>query len=571
MSREQAPDKDSLTKWKTARNKAAIWRIVLPWSLVLLWVVIVFLPFLLSGNGLRIQAEPISWLNEGWQASTGQEVTLPVNIDVQPDQPLALAKRLPEDFANEQTLCLRSSLQSMAVSLDGQEIYHFDSAAGSQGHRPPTTAWHIIRLPADSEDRLLEIKITSPYSDKAGWANPVFYGRKAAILYYLAGEYGLGLLIAFLIFLTGIMMLFMDLLMKDVKDSGLIYIGFFAIFMSIWLFAESRLAQFFVGNSFFLGSAAFLALTIIPIPLLLYIHENVVAHWRRTYRVFCCWFLTLFIVNLLLQIMGIADFYDLVLITHLSLLMTSVLIAASLVFEYKHFANPEVLPFAKSIFLMIVFFIAELISFYFGDFYPTSAFIRIGIVLFIFSLGVYSLKRVRTAIDNSRRTIIMEKLAYNDILTGALNRTAYDRDLQGIKPGDDRVVIAILDVNDLKKINDSFGHSAGDEAIRLTYNCINESFGKYGSCYRIGGDEFACILREDAVDVFPKRLELFKQLVSEAAAKTEYHFGVAIGYAHSENERHHDIKSFLSHADAMMYICKRKQKKVRGDVNYESE
>ncbi|NLW11134.1 MAG: GGDEF domain-containing protein, partial [Clostridiaceae bacterium] len=553
MNRGQTPIDSSLSRWKTAKNIGKIRRTVLPWSLILLWLVIVILPFLLSGNGLRIKAESIDWLNDDWRTSSDTIVTLPAHIGGSSNTVLSISRRLPEDFTKEQTVCLRSSLQSLTVRLDGQEIYHYDTTAGSQGRRPPTTAWHILRLPKNSDDSLLELELASPYENMAGYINPVFYGRKAAILYYLAEQYGLGLLTTFLIFLTGIIMLLMALLLRDIKDNSLVYIGFFSLFTSIWLFCESRLPQFFIGNTFFLGSAAFLALTAIPIPLLLYIHENITSHWKKVYRLLCFWFLFLFAANLLLQLTGIADFYELLWITHISLLMTAVFMAGSLTFEYKYYDNPEVLPFAKSIFLMVAFFIAELIAFYFGDFYPTSTFIRIGIVLFIVSLGIHTLKRLRKAIDNSRKASIMEKLAYIDILTGALNRTAYDRDLEGLDPEAEKVVIAILDVNDLKIINDRYGHSAGDETIRLAYKCINEAYGDYGSCYRIGGDEFACIIRGESVDDFPQRLELFRRLVEETSAETEYQFGVAIGYAHSEYENHQDIMSFLSHADAMMY------------------
>lgn len=571
MKREPNPEGSSFSRWRTARTIVKIRRQVLPWSLVLLWLIIAVLPFLFSANGLRIQTEPVSWLNDSWETSTAQAVSLPVDLDVPADTAITISRRLPADFSKEQTICLRSALQSLIIRLDGQEIYNYDTAAGSQGRRPPTTAWHILRLPEDSDNNLLELEIKSPYENKSGMINPVFYGRKAAILNYLVSEYGLGLLIAFLIFLTGVIMLLMAVLLRDIRDNSLIYIGFFAIFTSIWLFTESRLPQFFIGNAFFLGGAAFLALAAIPIPLLLYIHENIAGHWKKVYRLQCYWFLGLIGLNLLLQLTGIADFYELVWITHFSQLLTAIFIAVSLTFEYKVYSNAEVLPFAKSISLMLAFFIAELFSFYWGDFYLTSAFIRIGIVLFIVSLGVHTLKRLRSAIDNSRKASIMEKLAYIDILTGALNRTAYDRDLAEIDPDNNKIVIAILDVNGLKNINDQYGHAAGDEAIRLAYKCIQQSFCEYGSCYRIGGDEFACIIQGEAVDLFPQRLELFRRLVDEAAAETEYKFGVAIGFAHSDKQNYKDVKSFLSYADAMMYACKRKQKSEIGELNYDAE
>lgn len=56
------------------------------------------------------------------------------------------------------------------------------------------------------------------------------------------------------------------------------------------------------------------------------------------------------------------------------------------------------------------------------------------------------------------------------------------------------VTFLSLELNGLKKMNDTFGHEAGDELLRGMAHCLNASFGKYGSIYRTGGDEFAGLL-----------------------------------------------------------------------------
>jgi GGDEF domain-containing protein len=78
------------------------------------------------------------------------------------------------------------------------------------------------------------------------------------------------------------------------------------------------------------------------------------------------------------------------------------------------------------------------------------------LILFIIYLGVHSLNRIRKLVDNSRRSELLEKLAYHDILTGAMNRTAYDRDLMKINFNREVALIAIMDINYLKQINDEF-------------------------------------------------------------------------------------------------------------------
>lgn len=50
----------------------------------------------------------------------------------------------------------------------------------------------------------------------------------------------------------------------------------------------------------------------------------------------------------------------------------------------------------------------------------------------------------------------------------------------------------------MKKINDTYGHSAGDKLLRLAGICIDYSFGKYGKVYRYGGDKFIALIYVDS-------------------------------------------------------------------------
>lgn len=530
--------------------------------------VILGLPFLIADSDLLFDTENTLWLNDGWQLGSEEFVELPAKLDVPKDQPVSVYITLPADFRSDQTICLRSSLQAISVRLAGELIYHFDATEGYGGNSawiknmnlPPASAWHIIRLPAESDGVQLEIELQSPYSAMSGRVNSVFYGSKGAVLFYLYTYYGVGVLTSFIVLLTGVVMMFTAVLLRDARDNSLWYLGFFAVFTSIWLFTESRMIQFFTGNSLFIGSAAYLALIVIPIPLLLYVQNAIVRRWRKAYSVACLWFVGLFVINVVFQFSGIMDFFELVVLTHLSMFISVVLIVVSLFREYRVYGNSEVLVFLKALVLLLAFFVIEVVNFYFGNYINTSVYVRVGLILFIIYLGVHSLKRIRKLVDNSRRSELLEKLAYHDILTGAMNRTAYDRDLMKINFNHEVALIAIMDVNYLKQINDEFGHAAGDEAIKLTYDCLEQAFAGVGSCYRIGGDEFAAIFTDNNIELFPKHLNDFEACIDACAQTTEYAYNVAVGYACNKTDEFIDLKSFLALADARMYEHKKKQK-----------
>ena len=87
------------------------------------------------------------------------------------------------------------------------------------------------------------------------------------------------------------------------------------------------------------------------------------------------------------------------------------------------------------------------------------------------------------------------QLATEDSMTGLANRNAYEFKIQSLADNPPPEISFIMfDIDQLKVINDTYGHQTGDQVISLAAGCISEVFGKHGECYRIGGDEFCVIL-----------------------------------------------------------------------------
>lgn len=83
-----------------------------------------------------------------------------------------------------------------------------------------------------------------------------------------------------------------------------------------------------------------------------------------------------------------------------------------------------------------------------------------------------------------------------DQLTSLLNRRSYENYLSKISSP---TAIIVLDVNNFKSINDTYGHQCGDAMLKVVSNVILETYSKYGFCYRIGGDEFCIILKPGVI------------------------------------------------------------------------
>lgn len=134
-----------------------------------------------------------------------------------------------------------------------------------------------------------------------------------------------------------------------------------------------------------------------------------------------------------------------------------------------------------------------------------------------------------------------------DSLTGLLNRHAYQSDI--CANPDEITALISIDMNGLKTLNDSFGHSAGDEALISLALCFHKALKSRQFGYRVGGDEFVIICRKTSQENLKQLIKRIKHNVSE----TEYN--CAIGYSYSADGKK-PIEDMLKESDKMMYAEK---------------
>ena len=139
---------------------------------------------------------------------------------------------------------------------------------------------------------------------------------------------------------------------------------------------------------------------------------------------------------------------------------------------------------------------------------------------------------------------LIVQLTKMDALTGVLNRQAYE--IETTKFGKDITAVISIDMNGLKKINDTQGHLAGDEALVTLALCFARACRVRESVYRMGGDEFVIVCRKVNEEEVIKLIERIKHFVSA----TKY--TCSIGYAYSE-EGFDNLEQSLKESDEKMY------------------
>ena len=141
-----------------------------------------------------------------------------------------------------------------------------------------------------------------------------------------------------------------------------------------------------------------------------------------------------------------------------------------------------------------------------------------------------------------------------DPLTGILNRYAYEKALSRVDDKEDFVVFSI-DINGLKRTNDSKGHQAGDELICGAANVISGVFNRYGHSYRTGGDEFIALSNVDPEKI-PEILAELERRVKAWRGKEVEEMSLSAGAASRKEFPDATIDELVATADQRMYKIK---------------
>ena len=170
------------------------------------------------------------------------------------------------------------------------------------------------------------------------------------------------------------------------------------------------------------------------------------------------------------------------------------------------------------------------------------------------------LSRTRTLLEFKAYLDVCEEAAFTDHLTGLANRRRFERQLEREVNRTLRLghpfCLLMVDIDNFKKLNDTFGHSAGDEAIRLISKALREGTRGIDLAARFGGEEFSILLVETPLErglEVAERLRVAIRSISlPSGAQVTASFGVA--ECPSSAQTASDI---LKAADELLYEAKR--------------
>jgi diguanylate cyclase (GGDEF)-like protein len=191
-----------------------------------------------------------------------------------------------------------------------------------------------------------------------------------------------------------------------------------------------------------------------------------------------------------------------------------------------------------------------------------------GLVEFLlaFSTVVLATESVRHDLEERNRQLAeaseqLTRSAHTDALTGLLNRRAFEDMLSSGALAPPAGAVAVVDLNNLKPINDRLGHAAGDAAIQAVARALVRHTRLADRVYRIGGDEFVVVLQGgSAADLTRRPAEVDRALGGTRLPNVEERVDLLVAWGVADFGLPAELPAAVASADRAMYACKQARK-----------
>lgn len=346
----------------------------------------------------------------------------------------------------------------------------------------------------------------------------------------------------------------------------LFWIGLIFLFAGLAMYAKYNILELFIDRSRIIENVEFVGLYLcMPCIVMLSYYTFKDKDKKKFLSIYNLVLLFMFVLTVGLNNIGAISYRDtmsaitiIMYITGIVLLVLNLNIYKKIDRIEKMFIGGMTIFYCQS---MVTILISKIFTAYDWNKYG-QVFVILLILEFSITVIVYYAYVVKEYMNNITEQRVLSTLAYTDPLTGISNRTKYEEYIEELLAKKcENIAIFSFDLNNLKKINDSNGHEAGDAYIKGFAKTLKHVFESQGFIGRIGGDEFIVILEKKIIDsneYIEKMQTMFSQCIEKE--KFEFEASFAYGYANNDIDKNSEIKALISLSDKRMYKCKKEQK-----------
>ncbi|MCH5324864.1 MAG: diguanylate cyclase [Eubacterium sp.] len=511
----------------------------------------------------------VTGIDDGWADDDGQVYSL----SELPNGEITLHHSTQGLELDNMRLCMKSVDTFFEVFADGQMIYSYrpeQSALLGQSY-----GMYIHAIPVPETAGTITLKMEAIFADSPPAILNAVIEDPGMFMGDIFNEGIPGFCVCLLMLILGVIMIVSGAFTVYGKNSGhhieVFTLGIFAVLVAIWSVNDTLILQVLTQSPATVRLMNYITLIFLPYFIVSFIASATNKHKSPLLPILFGMICVNFILNISLTVTGVSDYFELVKISQ-GVIVVALAIAIYFVVSavrHKQVEKRFLRTFIIGICAITVGAMVDLIKFRVTTnvLQETSLYARMGSLLFLMLIGLYLIRENRRIqIKNSRA---LARLAYTDGLTGLKNRLAFNDAESYLKKNPDaKYMIIQFDINDLKKVNDVYGHAEGDRHINGAAGIIRDSIGDAGECYRIGGDEFVAIVTgPDVEKVARHAIDKMEKLTEEYNAKNKPPVLLDIAYGMAEfTASDGDVEKSFRLADKKMYECKRVKKQKSAEA-----
>lgn len=502
-------------------------------------------------------------ISRGWTLvnpdGSSEAIVLPARVEAGSDNRVVIKTKL--EGIEEYNAGVKVELNRYGIEayIDNKQIYQVNTTKVAKQLMYNTIS--LIELPDNSEGHELTL-VFSGSKDGVYNLPSVSKDSIGAYRYSVArGEIYTLTLITFMIAL-GVVLLVTHFIYRHrgYNEPRLIHLAAFLILATSWGFGDSYIPLLIGISPEMSGIVCYSTLAVLVVPMVFFIWITCEKRGILLPAVASLGILNL-IVQIALSLFGIVRLDSMIIVSHTLTFPAIVVSFAAIINEYRRRRESKdiAMTFYGAFFLAIAAVMTLFLYWVDGGTAYRDC-LMTGMMIFVcFFFGGVTLKH------NEERAAELEKLqlaefsmrmSYIDPLTNLNNRRAFDEKLTELDKNScsTGTSLIIMDLNGLKVTNDTYGHAAGDDMIATAARVIENAYIDEGSCYRIGGDEFAVILENPSVSLatLDKRLEAGMEKVNKTS---KWKLSIARGssYLYDTDGKRRTISDWKLEADVQMY------------------
>ncbi|MCM1183502.1 MAG: GGDEF domain-containing protein [Roseburia sp.] len=528
-------------------------------------------------------------LDDAWDIAINETLYENVSLEtfrfppVRKGDTIVMERRLPETWdMTEGTLRFHVRQTAMKLYIDEKMVYEYGYQRMAQ-NKTVGSGFRFINFPSEYQGKTLRINLY--VSEDRAFSRldsiRIYEWENAYRVLMTENRYPLLLGCFYLIFGLTTCVIMVFALTFSLKYVRLLCISAFCICMGLWTLCYYNVVLVFSIPLYSVSLIEYMAFYLAPLPLVIYMWGDVKQIKNKPLRNFYWVLLTVQVTAtaVMIGLHATDTVHCAATLKYMQMLILCCLIYFMLVLLLNLKGSSSI----GRLYLIGAMIIGVCVSIdlldylanrYYGrDIVPLRGLSPFGVMIFVFILiGTFYANLTQKMLQETERNSLI-KSAYTDELTQLHNRRYCVEHMLRIRENKEReYTVVCFDVNNLKTVNDTYGHAKGDVLIRSAADVIAETFGKTGMVARMGGDEFIAILPTAAKERVAALMEQFQvNLRRKNQAVRDLDISIACGCAYG-NEGENDIEKVYQLADNVMYANKQQMKQEqKQDVKPQSQ